>query len=44
MTKGKMEMRKVRSNAKKGVEKLFFYGRKNIYWKYKVAKSKGWQS
>lgn len=24
MTKGKMEMRKVRSIAKKGVEKLFF--------------------
>ena len=28
----------------KSLKKTFFYGRKGIYWGYKVAISKGWQS
>ena len=30
--------------CEKRLRKTFFYGRKSIYWGYKVAKSKGWQS
>ena len=44
MTKGKMEVRKVRSNAKKGPKKVASPVKKAYIRNTKVAISKGWQN